>query len=314
MRIAIMAAGGLGSYYGALLAKDGHDVTFIARGAHLQAIRANGLIVKSIHGDVMIKPAKATDNPAEVGVVDWILFGIKTYDNDAAAQAIKPMIGANTTVVTFQNGVDNHDHIGAVIGKEHVIVAPTQVVSNIAAPGIIEQKSPFRSSTIGEVYGQGLTPRVQTFADMLKRTGIDAIAVADGRIPLWHKLVFIASTSGMATLSRTAPYDLIQMPEARATLRAAMEEVYAVAKAQGVQVDDGIVERQYQFTMNLKPGAKPSMQLDLEAGKRLEIDALSGAVVRLGAEKNVPTPVHRTIYVALKMEDERNKSKGKSPK
>jgi 2-dehydropantoate 2-reductase len=309
MKIAVMAAGGLGSYYGALLAKDGHAVTFIARGAHLQAIRAKGLSVKSIHGDVTIKPAKATDQPAEVGAVDYVIFGVKTYDNASAAEAMKPMIGAMTTVVTFQNGVDNHDPIGAVIGKEHVIVAPTQIVSNIAAPGVIEQKSPFRISSVGEVYGQGLTPRVQTFVDLLKRTGVDVTAVADGRTPLWHKLVFIACTAGLATLARTAPYDLFQTPTARATLRAAMEEVYAVGKAQGVKLDEDIVERQYLFTLNLKPGAKPSMQLDLEAGKRLEIDAMSGAVMRLGAAKNVPTPVHQTIYVALKMEDERAKAR-----
>ena len=308
MKIAIMAAGGLGSYYGALLAKDGHDVTFVTRGAHLKAMRENGLTIKSPHGDFVVKPAQATDNPGDFGVVDWILFSVKTYDNASAAQALKPMIGANTTVVTFQNGVDNHDQIGAVIGREHVIVAPTQIVSNVTAPGLIEQKSPFRNSSIGEVYGQGLTPRVQAFADMLKRTGVDVTAVADGRTPLWHKLVFIACTAGLATLARTAPYDLFQIPEARAILRTAMEEVYAVGKAQGVKLDDDIVERQYQFTLNLKPGAKPSMQLDLEAGKRLEIDAMSGAIMRLGASKNVPTPVHQTIYVALKQEDARNQA------
>jgi len=309
MKIAIMAAGGLGSYYGALLAKDGHDVTFIARGAHLQAIRTNGLIVKSIHGDVTVKPAQATDNPAEVGVVDYVILSVKTYDNATAIQAIKPMIGAHTTVVTFQNGVDNHDQIAAVIGKEHVIVAPTQIVSNITAPGVVEQKSPFRISFVGEVYGQGLTPRVEEFVAMLKRTGVEATAVPDGRTPLWHKFVFIASTAGLAALARTAPYDLFQMPEARATLRAAMEEVYAVGKAQGVKLDDDIVERQYQFALNLKPGAKPSMQLDVEQGKRLEIDAMSGTIVRLGAQKNIPTPVHQTIYIALKMHDEQVKAK-----
>ncbi len=300
MKIAVMAAGGLGSYLGALLARDGHDVTFIARGAHLNAMRAHSLTIKSVHGDFVIHPAHATDNPAQVGVVDWVIFSVKTYDNATAAQAMQPMIGAHTTVVTFQNGVDNHDQIGAVIGKEHVIVAPTQIVSNVVAPGVIEQKSPFRISFVGEVYGQGLTPRVTQFVEMLRRVGIEATAVADARPALWHKFVFIASTAGLATLARTEPYILFQMPEARATLRAAMEEVRAVAHAHGITLDADIVERQYNFTLNLKPGAKPSMQLDLEAGKRLEIDALSGAVVRLGAEKNVPTPVHQTIYVGLK--------------
>ena len=307
MKIAIMATGGLGGYYGALLAQDGHAVTFIARGAHLKAIRENGLTIKSIHGDVTIKPAQATDHPGEVGAVDYILFGVKTYDTTTAAQVMKPMIGDKTTVVTFQNGVEAHDEIAAVVGKEHVIVAPTQVVSNIMAPGLIEQKSPFRSSFVGEVFKLGLTERVQEFTAMLKHTGVDATAVADGRTPLWHKFVFIASIAGLASLARTEPYILFQIPEARAALRAAMEEVYAVGKTQDVTMDADIVERQYQAALNLRPGNKPSMELDVEQGKRLEIDALNGTVVQLGAEKNVPTPVHQTIYVGLKPEDDRRK-------
>jgi len=266
MKIAVMAAGGLGGYYGALLAKDGHDVTFIARGAQLRAIRENGMVIKSVHGDFVIQPAKATDNPAEVGPVDWILFTVKTYDTETAAQAMRPMVGANTAIITFQNGVDAPDQIGAMVGREHVLVAPTQIVSNILAPGVIEQKSPFRITTVGEVGGQGLTPRVEQIVAAFKRTGVDVSATADGRKPLWHKLVFIASASGLTTLARTALYDLFQLPEARATLRAAMQEVYAVGKAHGIAMDDDIVERQYQFTLNLKPGAKPSMQLDLEQG------------------------------------------------
>jgi 2-dehydropantoate 2-reductase len=308
MKIAVMAAGGLGGYYGALLAQDGHEVTFIARGAHLKAIRENGLTIKSIHGDLTVKPARATDHPADVGAVDWILFGVKTYDTESAARAMRPLIGAQTAVLTFQNGVEAADQIGAIVGKEHVLVAPTQIVSNITAPGRIEQKSPFRSTTVGEIGGQGLTPRVEQIVAAFKRTGIDASAATDGRVPLWHKFVFIASTSGLASLARTAPYDLFQLPAARATLRAALQEVDAVGRAHGIAMDADIVDRQYQFTLNLKPGAKPSMQLDVEQGKRLEIDALSGAVVRLGAAKGIPTPVHQTIYVALKMEDARRQA------
>ena len=308
MKVAVMAAGGLGAYYGALLAKDGHDVTFIARGAHLKAIRENGLCIKSIHGDVTIKPAKATDDPAQAGPVDWILFSVKTYDTATAAEQMRPMVGAQTAVITFQNGVDSPDQLGAIIGKEHVLAAPTQVVSNIVAPGVIEQKSPFRLTTIGEVGGQGLTPRVEQIVAALKKTGIEATAAADGRAPMWHKFIFIASTAGLASLARTTPYDLFQLPEARATLRAALEEVDAVGRALGVAMDADIVERQYQFSLNLKPGVKPSMQLDVEQGKRLEIDALSGAVVRLGAVKGIQTPVHQTIYVGLKPEDDRRKA------
>jgi len=308
MKIAVMAAGGLGGYYGALLSKDGHAVTFIARGTHLRAIRENGLAIKSVHGDLSVKPAQATDNPAEVGAVDWVLFGVKTYDTESAARAMRPMIGPDTVVVTFQNGVDTADQIGAIIGPEHVLVAPTQIVSNIVAPGIIEQKSPFRTTTIGEIGGQGLTPRVEQIVAALKRTGVDVSAAPDGRVPLWHKFVFIASTAGLASLARTTPYDLFKLPEARATLHAAMEEVDSTGRALGIGMDADIVERQYQFALSMKPGVKPSMQLDMEQDKRLEIDALSGAVVRLGAAKGLPIPVHQTIYAALKMEDERRKT------
>ncbi len=304
MKIAVMAAGGVGSYLGALLAQNGNDVTFIARGPHLQAIRSNGLVVKSVNGDMTIRPAKATENPAEVGPVDWVIFAVKTYDTVTAAQAIRPMVGPNTTVITFQNGVDAHAQIGEVIGMEHVLVAPTQIVSNISEPGVIEQKTKFRITFVGEVTQTGITPRVQQIADELKRAGVEATAVPDGLKPLWHKFVFIASTAGLASLARTAPSDLFKLPEARCALHEAMEEVYNVGRALDVDLDSDIVERQYQFTLNLAAGQKPSMQLDLEQGKRLEIDAMSGAVVRLGAAKSISTPVHQTIYVGLKMMDE----------
>lgn len=308
MRIAVMAAGGLGGYYGALLANMGHDVTFIARGAHLNAIRERGLTVKSVNGDLSINPAQATDRPAEVGPVDWILFAVKTYDTHAAAEALRPMVGPYTAVITFQNGVETHEQVGAVIGFDRVVLAPTQIVSNIVAPGVIEQKSPFRITTVGEVEG-GLSRRVEQIVDEFQRAGIDATAAADGLKPLWHKFVFLSSTAGLSALARTAPYDLFQLPEAKSALHEAMQEVYKVGTALEVAMDDDIVERQYQFTLKLGAGQKPSMLVDLEQGKRLEIDALSGAVVRLGNAKGIPTPVHQTIYAGLKMVDERAKAK-----
>ncbi len=304
MKIAVMAAGGLGSYYGALLANLGHDVTFVTRGAHLKAIRENGLVVKSVHGDMVIRPARATDNPAEVGPVNWILFSVKTYDTQVAAQQMRPMVGPQTNVVTFQNGVEAHEQIGALVGMDRVLVAPTQIVSNVVAPGVVEQKSPFRNTNVGEVLKDGVTPRVQWLVDELLKTGVQAATAHNGLKPLWHKFVFIASTAGLASLARAAPYDLFQLPEARCALRDAMEEVYKVGRALDVPMDADIVERQYQFTLNLGAGQKPSMQLDLEQGKRLEIDALSGAVVRLGGAKGIATPVHQTIYTGLKMVDE----------
>jgi len=304
MKIAVMAAGGLGGYYGGLLAQQGHDVTFIARGAHLKAIRENGLVVKSVHGDFTIKPAKATDDPAQVGVVDWILFAVKTFDTETAAQALRPMVGPATTVITVQNGVESFDKIAAVVGKERVLVAPTQIESAIVAPGVISQNSAFRTTVVGEMNGK-LTPRVEWIVEQLKRAGVDASASDQMPKPLWMKLMFLASFAGLTTLARTDGAILFRMPEAQATLRAAMQEVFDVAAANDVHLAPDAVDKQCAFVMGIKAGITASMHKDLLKGNRLEIDALSGAVVRYGAAKGVPTPVHQTIYIALKMEDER---------
>jgi len=303
MKIAVMAAGGVGGYYGALLARAGNEVTFLARGEHLKAIRKRGLTIRSIHGDFVIDPAQATDDPAQVGPVDWILFAVKTYDTEAAIQRIRPMVGPGTVIVTFQNGVETHEQIGSVVGMERVLVAPTQIVSNIVEPGVIEQRSRFRAVTVGEAAAAGVTPRVEQIVVEFRRAGIDAAAADDGLKPLWHKFVFLASIAGLSSLARCTPFDLLQLPEARETLRSAMEEIYSVGTAIGVRLDPDIVERQYQFCLKLAPGQKSSMQIDLEQGKRLEIDALSGAVVRLGAARGIPAPVHRTIYAGLKGHD-----------
>ncbi len=305
MRVAVMAAGGLGGYLGGVLAHCGHEVSFIARGAHLQAMRNHGLTIKSGAGDFQLIPVKATDQPAEIGPVDWVLFAVKAYDNPTAIQAMRPLVGGNTLVISVQNGVTAHEELAEAFGMQRVIVAPIQIASNITAPGVIEQKSPFRNMVVGEVGGTEVTPRVQQIVTAFKTAGVEASAAPDGLVPLWDKLIFLASIAGLASLARTEPHALFAHQEAAAVLREAMEEVYRVARAWDIALDEQAVERRYEFAMRIQPGVKPSMQLDLEAGKRLEIDALSGAVVRLGAEKGVPTPVHRTIFAALKREDER---------
>ncbi|CAG0943089.1 2-dehydropantoate 2-reductase [Anaerolineae bacterium] len=310
MKVAVMATGGIGGFIGALLAKHGNDVTFIARGAHLAAIRANGLTVTTIKGDFSVKPAQATDNPGEIGIVDWVLFAVKTYDTESAAQAIRPLVGANTTVVTFQNGVDSPDILARVVGKEHVIAAPIQIETTLTAPGVIAQTSNFRVVTVGEMDGK-LTPRVEWLVDQLKQGGVDVSASDKMPAPLWAKLLFLASFSGVTTLARTEGSILFKLPEAQVALRAAMQEVFDVAAAHGVQLAPDLVEQRMTFAINVQPGMTSSMHKDLLKGGRLEIDALSGAVVRLGAAKGIATPVHQTIFVALKQEDQRAMLKGK---
>jgi len=311
MKIAVMATGGVGGFIGAVLAKNGNAVTFIARGAHLDAIRANGLTVTTIKGDFSVKPAHATDNPGEVGIVDWILFAVKTFDTENAAHAIRPMVGTNTTVVTFQNGVDSFDLLARIIGAEHILPAPIQVESTITAPGVIAQTSNFRTVVVGEM-NRALTPRVEWLVDQLKQGGVDASASDQMPTPLWAKLLFLASFSGITTLARTEGSILFKQPDAQSLLRAAMQEVFDVASAQRVNLAPDLIEQRMKFSMNIQPGMTSSMHKDLLKGNRLEIDALSGAVVRLGAAKQIAAPVHQTIYVALKQEDERAKLKVKS--
>ncbi len=311
MKIVVMAAGGLGGYFGALLARNGNDVTFIARGEHLRAIQRNGLTVESPHGSFAIKPAKATDAPSKIGTVDWILFAVKTYDTDQAAKAIRQMVGKDTTVITFQNGVESYDKLAARIGKEHVIVAPTQITSAISSPGVIHQDSAFRICQVGEMDGN-ITPRVEWFVDQMKRCGVDAKASDQMPKPLWMKWILLASWAGLTTLARTEGATLFKQPAARETLRAAIQEAFDVAQAHGIWLAPDAVQKQFAFAMKVQPGNIASMHRDLLNGRRLEIDALSGAVVRLGDAKNVKTPVHHTIYVALKIEDERAGAKART--
>lgn len=298
MRVAVMGSGGTGGYYGGLLALNGNDVTFLARGAHLAALREKGLKVKSPHGDFAIQPAQATDNAQQVGQVDWVLFTVKTYDTAAAMDAMRPLVGAATTIVTMQNGVESYDQLAAAFGKEKVIVAPTQITSAIVEPGVIVQDSAFRKMTIGELDG-GVTLRVEWLVEQFKRHNVDASASDEMPTPLWMKWIFLAPVAGLTALARTEGAVLFQWELARATLRAAMEECCAVARASGVKLPGDAAERQFNFALGLKPGNLASMHRDLLNGRKLELDALSGAAVRLGALKNVETPIHQTIYVAL---------------
>ncbi len=299
MKIAIMGTGGVGGYYGGLLAKAGKDVTFIARGAHLQAIRKTGLQVKSVHDDFQVSKAKATDKPADVGPVDLIIFATKTYQTDEAAKAIKPMVGKDTVVVPLQNGVDAADRIGQVVGMDHVLGGATWLSAAIEAPGVIGQYSEFRRIALGEFSGK-TTPRLTSVYDLLKETGA-AVEVSDNILKvLWTKFVFIASVSAMGSLTRVTFGEYRGVPEARAVLGEAIGEAAAVARARGVKLDADILAKTQAFIDSSAPGIKPSMQRDVEAGKPSELESLIGVVVRMGAEKNVPTPVMRFAYAMLK--------------
>jgi 2-dehydropantoate 2-reductase len=298
MKIAIFGTGGVGGYYGGLLAQAGHEVIFIARGAHLKAIRENGLQVKSVHGDFAVSPAQATDDPASVGTVDLVLFCLKTYHTDEAVQQMRPMIGGDTVVMSLQNGVDAAERIGSVIGMEHVIGGVTQISSAIEAPGVVKQVSQFRRIVFGEMDGT-ISTRVGSIETALRETGITVEVSTDISKALWTKLVFISAASGLGSLTRLPIGEYRSVPETRAMITALMKEVEAVARAQGVALDADVVEKSLDFIDNAAPTIRASMQLDVAAGRRSEIESMIGVIGRKGRELGIPTPVADMIYASL---------------
>jgi len=298
MKIMIMGSGGVGSYYGGLLAKQGNDVTFIARGAHLQALRTSGLQVKSVHGDFAIIPAQATDSPAEVSAVDLILFCVKTYDTDDAAKAIQPAVSPQTAIISLQNGVDAVERIGKVVGVEHVLGGVTQISSAIEAPGVVRQVSQFRRIILGELDGS-ISARAQSIEKTLKETGVTVEITQNIFKALWAKLVFISAASGLGGLTRLPMGDYRSVPETRAMIVSLMKEVETVARAQGIALDADVVQKSLDFIDAAAPQIKASMQLDVEAGRQTELEAMIGVVGRKGREAGVPTPTADFIYAAL---------------
>lgn len=298
MKILIMGTGGVGGYYGGLLAQQGNYVTFIARGAHLYAIRHEGLKVKSVHGDFIVSPASATEDPEKAGPVDLILFCVKTYNTDEAAEAIRPVVGPHTVVMSLQNGIDAAERIGEVVGMEHVIGGATWLSSAVEAPGIIKQISQFRRIVLGELDGDR-SARIQSIYEVLKNTGITVEISENIQKVLWTKFVFIAAASGLGSLTRLPMGDFRSVPETRSLLSSIMQEVQAVANAQGVVLDPDVVQKSLEFTDNAAPHIKPSMQLDVETGHRTELESMIGVIGRKGRKLGVPTPVADFVYASL---------------
>jgi len=293
-----MGTGGVGGYYGGLLAQQGYEVTFIARGEHLKAIQENGLQVKSVHGDFHVKPAQATDDPAQIGPVDLAIFCTKTYSIEEAAEQIKPLVGSATTILPLQNGIDAADRIGATLGMEHLIGGVTWISSAVEAPGIIKQVSQFRRVVIGELNGQ-VTSRAQAIHKAFEKTGITAELSENILKVLWTKFVFISTASSLGSLTRLTIGEYRSVPETRVMMTSLMQEVEAVAKARGVELDEDVVQKSLDFIDNAAPQIKPSMQLDVEAGRRSEIEAMIGVIGRKGRDSGVPTPIADMVYASL---------------
>jgi 2-dehydropantoate 2-reductase len=262
-------------------------------------MREKGLHVKSVHGDFLVSPARATDDPAEVGPVDLILFTTKTYHTDVAAQAIKPMVGQETVVVPLQNGIDAAERIGAYVGREHLVGGVTWLSAAIEAPGVIGQYSQFRRVVLGEFDGK-MTARLKMIYETLQATGI-TVEMSDNILKvLWTKFVFISSASALGSLTRATIGEYRHVPETRDVLTEALREVAAVAQARGVKLEGDLVDKTLEFIDNAAPDMKTSMQRDVEAGRPSELESMIGVVPRLGRQTGVSTPVMRLAYAVLK--------------
>ena len=299
MRIAIMGSGGVGGYVGGRLAASGQDVTFLARGAQLAALRSRGLRIESALGDVSVA-APATDDPAAIGPVDLVLFAVKLYDTAQAAAATRPLIGPETGVVTLQNGVDSVAVLSAALGREHVVGGSAQIAAVIAAPGVIRHTGTMARFLFGELDG-ARSERVAALAAALAAAGVDHEVSTDIERDIWVKMVFLATFAGLTALIRLPIGRVRADPDTRALYQAGLAEALAVARAKGIALPDDLVARVLARTDQLPAEMKSSLLEDLERGKRLELAWLSGALVRMGLEHAVPTPTHAFITTALKL-------------
>jgi 2-dehydropantoate 2-reductase len=300
MRIAVMAAGAVGGYFGARLAAAGHEVAFIARGAHLAAIRAHGLKIESVLGDLHLTDIRATDDPAAVGVVDIVLFAVKLWDTETAAQAARPLVGPSTRLITLQNGIDSVERIAPILGKDAVVGGTAHIATVIAAPGVIRHTSAFARLRCGRIDGRP-DGQLTKFAEVAQQAGID-IKVSEGiELDRWEKFVFLVALSGATAATRQPLGPIRADPDTRALFTDLMREVIAVGRAQGVPLASEFVEDQVKFADAAPANFKASMLHDLEAGRRLELDWLAGKVVALGRELGVPTPANEAVYKVLKL-------------
>jgi len=299
MRIAVVGAGGVGGGFGAALAKAGADVTFIARGAHLAAMKRDGLKVQSPRGDTHLVPTKATDNPAEVGTVDIVLFCVKLWDIESAGEAIKPLVGSGTAVIPLQNGIDAAERLVPILGNNAVMGGVAQISASIIAPGVIQQVGTFMRMIFGELDGTR-GKRAEEFLALCLKAGFDATLSDQIQTELWMKFVLLATNAGITAATRRPIGELRDDADIRPVMVTALWEVFEVGRAKGVPLPADAVEKILVFIGHAPPTMKASMALDLERGNRLELPWLNGKVVELGRQLGVATPTHGMIYAILK--------------
>jgi 2-dehydropantoate 2-reductase len=299
MRIAVMGAGGVGGYFGARLLQAGHEVAFLARGRHLAAMRERGLIVRSGGNEIRFDKTRVTDDPSTLGLSDVVLFAVKLWDTESAAEAIRPLLGEGSLVIPFQNGVESIERIAGIVGAPHVMGGAAYIAASIAEPGVILHTGSMARLRFGSV-----RPEQERMARGFHRAcvaaAMDAELVSDIRRVLWEKFVFLSAVSGVTAATRQ-PIGVIRGDaDLRATLEAAMREALAVGRSRGVDLGDDFVAQQLAFADGLPAEMKSSMLNDLLAGNRLEAPWLSGAVARMAKDAGLAAPVSATLYAAVK--------------
>lgn len=297
MHIAVMGAGAVGGYLGGMLAQGGHSVSLVARGSHLEAIRLDGLRVVRDDEQFTV-PCAATDNPAEVGPVELALLTVKTYQNAAAIPAMAPLVGPDTAVLCLQNGIDSYRAVAEIFGDGRTLAGAVYIEAGIDAPGVVRQAGEVVRVVFGELDG-ALSPRGQIIADAFNGSGIPAEFTADLRAALWAKFLFIATMAGLTTLARQTLAQLLPRPEWRAVVTGCLREVEAAGRANGVNLPPDIYEATLAYIEANLPDLQASMHTDLMAGRPLELEALTGAVIRAGRSGGAPTPINDLIYAML---------------
>jgi len=300
VRFAIVGSGAVGGYYGARLARTGHEVTFIARGAHLAAIRERGLTIRSPLGDFTVR-ARAEEDPAHVPPVDLAIFAVKAYSNHVALPLLKGVTRGSAVALTLQNGVDSADEVSAAVGSERVLAGATYIATALSEPGVITQTGTHRRIVFGEAFGArtAITERVARIHDAFAGADIVSEPVADARVPLWEKFCYLAPFAAFTGAARLPIGPLWSAASTREVMEAAFGEVEAVARAEGVALAPGVVQRIIAYIDSIPGATRSSLLIDLQHGKPIEVEALVGTVVRRGARAGVPTPLMAALYAVL---------------
>ena len=299
MRIAVVGTGGIGGPYGASLAKAGADVTFVARGAHLAALRENGLRVEGDRGETHIQPAQATDDIAGIGIVDFALLCVKLWDVENVGAQLRAVVGPGTAVVPLQNGVDAAERLIPILGHEAVMGGTAYVTGNIASPGVIRQTGTYQRMTFGELDGR-LSERGRRLSALCETAGFEGVLSPDIRVPLWEKFILLVPAAGLNALTRLPLGKWREDSDLLALYEAALHETIAVGRAAGVRLPSDSAEKTIKMMWSMPPYLTTSMGTDLLRGNRLELPWFSGKVVELGRCHGIPTPVNGFIYAALK--------------